>query len=161
MLKKNKMEIVVVLDDIRSMHNIGSIFRTCDAIGNCSIYLCGICATPPNKQIHKTALGATESVKWKYFKSVEEALSNLNNKDYDIISVEQTENSILLNEFETKSKKLALIFGNEIKGVSKYAIESSKLCLEINQYGIKKSMNVSVTAGIVLWTISNQVNSEL
>ena len=154
MLKKNKIEIVVVLDNIRSMHNIGSIFRTCDAIGNCSIYLCGICATPPNKQIHKTALGATESVDWKYFQTTKKALIQLKNEEYELIVVEQTKKSIPLNNFHTDKKKIALIFGNEIKGVSKDSLELSQLFLEINQYGIKKSMNVSVATGIVLWAIS-------
>ena len=154
MLKKNKIEIVVVLDNIRSMHNIGSIFRTCDAIGNCSIYLCGICATPPNKQIHKTALGATESVDWKYFQTTKKALIQLKNEEYELIVVEQTKKSIPLNNFHTDKKKIALIFGNEIKGVSKDSLELSQVFLEINQYGIKKSMNVSVATGIVLWAIS-------
>ena len=155
MLKKNKTEIVVVLDDIRSMHNIGSIFRTCDAIGNCEIYLCGICAQPPNKQIYKTALGATESVKWQYFQKIEDGLNILNEAEYQIIAIEQTETSIALNSFYTNSKKIALIFGNEIKGVSKKALDIAESCVQINQYGIKQSMNVSVAAGIVLWTISH------
>ena len=157
MLKKNKIEIVVVLDNIRSMHNIGSIFRTCDAIGNCSIYLCGICATPPNKQIHKTALGATESVDWKYFHTTKKALIQLKKEEYELIVVEQTKKSIPLNHFNTEKKKIALIFGNEIKGVSSDSLELAKVFVEINQYGIKKSMNVSVATGIVLWAISNNL----
>ncbi|MBF26181.1 MAG: RNA methyltransferase [Flavobacteriales bacterium] len=156
MLNKNNIEIVVILDNIRSMHNIGSIFRTCDAIGNCSIYLCGICAQPPNKQIYKTALGATESVKWQYFSTVEKALNRLINTGYELVGVEQTKNSISLNEFSTPNKKIGLVFGNEIKGLSKESIDLCKSFIEINQYGIKKSMNVSVVAGIVLWFISNE-----
>ena len=156
MSKKNNIEIVVVLDNIRSMHNIGSIFRTCDAIGNCSIYLCGICAQPPNKQIYKTALGATDSVKWLYFSKIDTALRKLITEGYELIGVEQTEKSISLNEFKTYKKKIGLIFGNEIKGLSKDSIDLCKSFIEINQYGIKKSMNVSVIAGIVLWYISNK-----
>ena len=150
------MKIIVVLDNIRSMHNIGSIFRTCDAIGNCSIFLCGICATPPNKEIHKTALGATESVDWKYFKETTSALKQLKKKKFSIISVEQNTKSITLNNFTYKSEKIALVFGNEVKGVSKECLEISDEIIEINQYGIKKSMNVSVAAGIVLWAILNK-----
>lgn len=150
------MKIIVVLDNIRSMHNIGSIFRSCDAMGHCSIFLCGICATPPSKEIHKTALGSTESVAWKYFKTTKDALTDLKNNNYEIITIEQTEKSIPLNEFQTESKKIALIFGNEVKGVSKEIIHLSEKCIEINQYGIKKSMNVSVAAGITLWAIKNK-----
>jgi tRNA G18 (ribose-2'-O)-methylase SpoU len=156
MVKKNKTEIVVVLDNIRSTHNIGSIFRTCDAIGNCKVFLCGICAKPPHKQIYKTALGATESVNWTYFENVKDGLSMLKNENYQIIAVEQTKKSISLNLFHTKAKKIALIFGNEIKGVSKESLSMAEACIQINQYGIKQSMNVSVVTGIVLWSISNK-----
>ena len=157
MSKKNECEIIVVLDNIRSMHNIGSIFRTCDAIGNCSIYLCGICAIPPNKEIYKTALGASKSVYWEYFKTTQEALIKLKNNNFQIIAVEQTKTSIALNEFSTNTNKLALIFGNEIKGVSEDIINMTESCIKINQYGMKKSMNVSVAAGIILWSISNKL----
>ena len=150
------MEIIVVLDNIRSMHNIGSIFRSCDAIGNCSIFLCGICATPPAKEIHKTALGSTESVPWKYFKTTQEAVIELKKINYEIITIEQTQNSISLSKFKTQSQKIALVFGNEVKGVNKEIINLSAQCIEINQYGIKQSMNVSVVAGIVLWAIKNK-----
>ena len=156
MAKKNKIEIVVVLDNLRSMHNIGSIFRTCDAIGNCSIFLCGICAQPPNKEIHKTALGATQSVDWRYFSTTKKALTDLIDNGYYIISIEQTNHSIPLKKFSNHSKKLAVIFGNEVKGVSEDSIRLSQSYVEINQYGIKKSMNVSVVAGIVLWAIVNK-----
>ena len=153
MLKKQKMKIVVVLDNIRSMHNIGAIFRTCDALGNTSIYLCGICATPPNKDIHKTALGSTESVNWRYFNNTKNAIENLIDNKYHIIVIEQTPKSVSLENFHTNSKKIALIFGNEIKGVSQTCIDRSDSIIKINQYGIKKSMNVSVVAGIILWAI--------
>ena len=150
------MEIIVVLDNIRSMHNIGSIFRSCDAMGNCSIFLCGICATPPAKEIYKTALGSTESVPWKYFRKTQEAIIELKKKNYKIITIEQTQNSIALNKFKIQSQKIALVFGNEVKGVNKEIIDLSEHCIEINQYGIKQSMNVSVVAGIVLWAIKNK-----
>ena len=156
MVKKNKIEIIIVLDNIRSMHNIGSIFRTSDAIGSCKIYLCGICAQPPNKEIHKTALGATSSVKWKYYNTTQEAINELKRKDFYIISVEQKTQSIKLNDFQIPSQKIALIFGNEIKGVSQEIIKLSHSCVEIHQYGIKKSMNVAVAAGIILWVIKNK-----
>jgi 23S rRNA (guanosine2251-2'-O)-methyltransferase len=150
------MEIIVVLDNIRSMHNIGSIFRSCDAMGNCSIFLCGICATPPSKEIHKTALGSTESVPWKYFKNTQDAVIELKKNNYKIITIEQTNESITLNKFKTEATKIALVFGNEVKGVNKKIIDLSEQCIEINQYGIKQSMNVSVAAGIVLWAIRNK-----
>ena len=150
------MDIIVVLDNVRSMHNIGSIFRTCDAIGNCSIFLCGICAVPPNKEIHKTALGSTDFVKWRYFKTTNDALCFLNKENYEIIAIEQTKKSIALNDFSIKTNKIALIFGNEVYGVSKKGISAAKSCVEINQHGMKKSMNVAVTAGIILWTIKNK-----
>ena len=150
------MEIIVVLDNIRSMHNIGSIFRSCDSMGNCSVFLCGICATPPSKEIHKTALGSTESVRWKYYKTTKEAVIELKKNNYEIIAVEQTNESISLNQFQTQAKKIALVFGNEVKGVNKDIINLSDKCIEINQYGIKQSMNVSVAAGVVLWAIRNK-----
>ena len=150
------MEIIVVLDNIRSMHNIGSIFRSCDSMGNCSVFLCGICATPPSKEIHKTALGSTESVPWKYYKTTKEGVIELKKNNYEIIAVEQTNESISLNQFQTQAKKIALIFGNEVKGVNKDIINLSDKCIEINQYGIKQSMNVSVAAGVVLWAIRNK-----
>tara|TARA_Y100000994_G_scaffold246538_2_gene250051 strand:+ start:859 stop:1332 length:474 start_codon:yes stop_codon:yes gene_type:complete len=155
MLKKNNIEVIVVLDNIRSMHNIGSIFRTCDAMGNCSIYLCGICAIPPNKEIHKTALGASEVVKWQYFKTTEEALVKLRNQKFEIIAIEQTSKSIALHKFSSSAQKIALIFGNEVKGISQKIINLADKSIEINQYGVKKSMNVAVTTGITLWSIIN------
>jgi len=155
MFNKNKIEIIIVLDNIRSMHNIGSIFRTCDAIGDCKIYLCGICATPPEKEIHKTALGATEYVEWKYFKTTKEALNNLLEIGYSLIAVEQTKHSIDLKKFKINNRKIALIFGNEVKGVSQDVLEISEKHIEIPQRGIKKSMNVAVAAGIVIWKLAN------
>tara|TARA_B100001741_G_C16371575_1_gene513525 strand:+ start:114 stop:587 length:474 start_codon:yes stop_codon:yes gene_type:complete len=156
MPKKNKIEIIVVLDNIRSMHNIGSIFRTCDAIGDCSIFLCGICAQPPNKEINKTALGATQNVKWKYFQTTKKALLNLKEKNYNIISIEQASDSTELNNISVKLQKVAVVFGNEVKGISEEILKLSDKIVEIDQHGMKKSMNVSVVAGIVLWTIKNK-----
>ncbi len=158
MLKKNKIEIIVILDNIRSMHNIGSIFRTADAIGCIKIFLCGICATPPNKEINKTALGSTESINWKYFSNTKQAIELLTKQNYEIISVEQTKNSVPLKKFKISNNKIALIFGNEVKGVSNEVLSRSNKHVEITQYGLKKSMNVSVAAGIVLWAIKNQTN---
>ncbi len=155
MFEKNNLNIAIVLDNIRSMHNIGSIFRTCDAIGNCTIYLCGICAIPPNKNIHKTALGATESVNWKYYETTFLAVEKLKKNNYQTIAVEQTKKSRPLSNFSTKNKKIALIFGNEVNGVSNEIIQQVDDCIEIEQHGIKKSINVSVAAGIVLWSIRN------
>ena len=147
---------IIILDNIRSLNNIGSVFRTCDAFNIKKIFLCGICGTPPNKEIHKTALGSTSSVDWRYFKTTKEALSILKNNKYVIIAVEQAKESVLLNDFSCKEEKIALIFGNEVKGVSEECINLSDEIIEINQHGIKKSMNVSVTAGIILWAIVNK-----
>lgn len=156
MIKKNKIKIVVVLDNIRSMHNIGSIFRTCDALGVKSIILCGICAVPPNKEIHKTALGATESVPWQYFKNTHEAIMDLKNKNYEIVCMEQTDNSISLTNFIPVKNKVGLILGNEVNGVDSEIIKLSSSIIEIKQYGIKKSINVGIAAGIALWSILNK-----
>jgi len=150
-----KLPIVLVLDNIRSLNNIGSIFRTADAFCIESIFLCGITATPPHREIHKTALGATDSVDWKYFKSAEKAVLELKKKSYLILAIEQTEKSILLNNFRPpKPGKLALIFGNEVHGVSEKIVKMAGHCIEIPQTGTKHSFNVSVSAGIVLWDIS-------
>lgn len=150
-----KIPVVLVLDNIRSLNNIGSIFRTADAFRIDSIYLCGITATPPHRDIHKTALGATDSVNWKYYKSTEEAVMELKAKHFQILAIEQVENSILLNNFQPKKQgKFALIFGNEVHGVIENIVEIADNCLEIPQSGTKHSFNVSVSVGIVLWDIS-------
>lgn len=147
-----KIPVVVVLDNIRSMHNIGAVFRTSDAFLVEKIYLCGITATPPNKEIRKTALGATESVDWEYIAEIHELISQLKNENYTILSVEQTEGSLSLLDFEIKSNaKYALILGNEVDGVQQTVINESDFCVEIPQDGTKHSLNVSVCAGIVLW----------
>ncbi len=150
--KSEKTPLILILDDIRSLNNIGSVFRTADAFLVEKIYLCGITATPPNKEIHKTALGATDTVAWKYFKTVEEAILELKAEGVQIWSIEQVENSVMLHEFEVrKNQKYALIFGNEVKGVSEKAIELSDGYIEIPQLGTKHSLNISVSAGIVVW----------
>lgn len=148
----NKLPLVVVLDDIRSLHNIGSVFRTSDAFRVERIYLCGITAVPPHAEIHKTALGAEFSVDWVYYQQVVEAVDNLKNEDYIVYSVEQAEGSTMLNELKLdRTKKYAVVLGNEVKGVNQEVINHSDGCVEIPQYGTKHSLNVSVTAGIVIW----------
>lgn len=161
---KNKLPIVIVLDNIRSMHNIGSIFRTSDAFLIEEIHLCGITSTPPNKEIHKTALGATESVQWRYFDSTQESINLLRNESYQIISVEQATNSTSLEDFiPSKDQKMAFIFGNEVKGVQQGIVNQSDLCLEIPQFGTKHSLNISVSAAIIIWhtfQIMSQIQSK-
>ena len=150
--KSPKTPFVVVLDNVRSLNNIGSVFRTCDAFMVEAVYLCGITACPPHKDIHKTALGATDSVAWKYFKETREVIQLLKEAGYVVISLEQADGSIFLHEFSIeKRKKYAFVFGNEVKGVSQFIIDTSDFCVEIPQYGTKHSFNISVSAGIVLW----------
>jgi len=150
----DKLPIVLVLDDIRSLNNIGSIFRTADAFRIESIYLCGITAIPPHREIHKTALGATESVDWKYYKSVNKAVNELKQNGYRVLAIEQTNNSTFLNTYHPeKAGKFALIFGNEVHGVSENIVNVADYCIEIPQSGTKHSFNVSVSTGIVLWDI--------
>ena len=147
-----KTPIIIVLDDIRSLHNIGSVFRTSDAFLIEKIYLCGITATPPNKEIHKTALGATDTVAWEYQKNVLDVIDKLKLENISVFAIEQVENSVMLNDFEVeKGKKYALIFGNEVKGVSQQAIEKCDGVIEIPQLGTKHSLNISVSTGIVVW----------
>ena len=149
-----KSPFIVVLDNIRSLNNIGSVFRTSDALLVESIYLCGITATPPHKDIHKTALGATESVNWKYFNTTIEAVEILQNDGYQIIAVEQTDDSICLLDYKLDiNNKTALVFGNEVKGVDQSVLEISDECIEIPQYGTKHSFNISVSVGIILWDL--------
>ena len=149
-----KTPLVVVLDNIRSCNNIGSVFRKSDALLIEKIYLCGITATPPNKEIHKTALDAEKSVDWEYFGKTEEAIKKLKQEGFKIFAVEQVENSIPLPDFQPgKNEKLALVFGNEVKGVQQKVVNLCNGAIEIPQYGTKHSFNVSVSAGIVLWDI--------
>lgn len=149
-----KTPVVVILDDIRSALNVGSFFRTCDALAIEHLYLCGITAKPPHKEIFKTAIGATESVSWSYHETISEVLEKLA-EDHLIASVEQTDNSVSLDHIENlnwdDSQNLCLIFGNEVNGVSEVAIDKSDYCIEIPQFGTKHSFNVAVCGGIVLW----------
>lgn len=153
-----KLPLVVVLDNIRSLHNIGSVFRTSDAFRIECIYLCGITATPPHAEMHKTALGAEFTVDWKYVNNTVKAVDNLKNEGYTVYSVEQAEGSIMLNELTLdKNRKYAIVMGNEVKGVQQEVIDHSHGCIEIPQYGTKHSLNVSVTAGIVIWDLFNKL----
>lgn len=149
-----KTPIIIVLDDIRSLHNIGSVFRTADAFLIEKIYLCGITAIPPNKEIHKTALGATETVTWEYQENVLDVIENLKKENVSVFAIEQVENSIFLQDFNVdKTKKYALVFGNEVYGVAQSAIELCDGTIEIPQLGTKHSLNISVSAGIVVWDL--------
>jgi len=155
-----KFPVVVMLDNVRSMHNIGSIFRTSDGFAVERIYLCGITATPPHREIEKTALGATQSVAWEYCQSPVEALEKLRSNGYLVIAVEQAENSVMLNEFEpVDGKKYVLVFGNEVNGVSDEVMRRIDGCIEIPQFGTKHSFNIVVSAGIVLWDIFSKLTT--
>lgn len=153
-----KLPLVVVLDDVRSMHNVGSVFRTGDAFRVEAVYLCGITSTPPMAEIHKTALGAEDSVSWRYFANTMEALETLKSEGYEIYSIEQAHGSTMLQDFTPETgKKYAVILGNEVKGVHQEVVDASDGCLEIPQFGTKHSMNVSVTAGIIIWHFARQL----
>lgn len=144
--------LVVVLDNIRSAHNVGSAFRTSDSFKIDKIYLCGICAVPPSAEIHKSALGAEDSVTWEHYSNTMDAVNKLRNAGYVIVSVEQTVGSVMLNEFKPeKDRRYALIFGNEVEGVDQNIVDASDFAVEIPQFGTKHSLNVSVSTGIVLW----------
>ncbi|WP_372932960.1 RNA methyltransferase [Mariniphaga sediminis] len=156
----SKTPLVVVLDNIRSCNNIGSVFRTSDALLLEKIYLCGITATPPNKEIHKTALDAEKSVEWEYVEKTEDAVAKLHENGYKVFAVEQVENSISLPGFlPPDNGKLALVFGNEVKGVQQKVVNRCDGAIEIPQYGTKHSFNVSVSAGIVLWDIFQKLKN--
>ena len=156
--KASKLPLVVILDEVRSLYNVGSVFRSSDAFRVKCIYLCGITAVPPNAEIHKTALGAEDSVDWIYKKNTMDAVKELRDVGYIIISIEQAEGSIMLNDFVfEKDKKYAVVFGNEVKGVQQEVVNACDNCIEIPQYGTKHSLNVSVTAGIVLWKFTQQL----
>ena len=153
-----KIPVVIVLDNIRSQHNIGSVFRTADAFRISEIHLCGITATPPNREIHKTALGSTESVAWKYFPSTIESAKELRERGFTLIAVEQTDSSIPLDKVTPgENNKIALFFGNEVHGIDDQVIAELDFSIEIPQFGTKHSLNVSVTAGIVIWDIFNKM----
>jgi 23S rRNA (guanosine2251-2'-O)-methyltransferase len=151
--ESHKMPIIVVLENVRSAYNVGSVFRTADAFLLEAIYICGYTAFPPHKEIKKTALGADETVHWKHFKKIDDALAQLHADDYKIFAVEQAENSIGLHSFRQEQSKLAVVFGNEVTGVEQSTILKCDGCLEIPQLGMKHSLNVSVAAGVVLWEL--------
>lgn len=157
--KKEKIPLVVVLDNIRSALNVGSVFRTGDAFAIEKIIICGISATPPNREITKTAIGATESVAWHYMEDIQKAVSQLKSEGYKIVGIEQTNQSVMLQDFQNDGSKLAIIFGNEVDGISDIVLDDLDICLEIPQYGTKHSLNVSVCAGIVLWELAKGMRS--
>lgn len=146
--------VAVVLDNIRSAHNVGSVFRTCDSFKADRLVLCGICAVPPSAEIHKSALGAEDSVPWEYSKDTLAALEGLRAEGYEIVSVEQTVNSVSLESFRPGARKYALVLGNEVDGVAQEVVDASDFSLEIPQFGTKHSLNVSVAAGVVLWHLT-------
>jgi len=154
--EKQKQPIVVVLDNIRSAMNVGSFFRTSDAMAISKIYLCGITAQPPHKEITKTAIGATETVDWQHFDEIKSLIGELKTDGFKIIGVEQTTKSVPLTTFEG-SERIALVFGNEVDGLSASILEHLDACIEIEQFGTKHSLNVSVCGGIVLWYFTNQL----
>ncbi len=153
-----KTPIIIVLDNIRSMNNIGSVFRTSDALLIEAVYLCGITATPPHRDLHKTALGAEDTVHWEYFEDTQSAVEKLRENGFKIYSVEQAEQSISLEQFNTENNtKYALVFGNEVKGVQQKIVNISDGCIEIPQFGTKHSFNISVSCGIVLWDLFSKM----
>ena len=157
--ESRKLPLVVVLDHIRSLNNVGSVFRTSDAFRVESIYLCGITACPPNAEIHKTALGAEETVDWKYFNDTLEAVENLKKDGYTVCAIEQVEGSVMLDKLQLdKDEKYAIVMGNEVKGVQQSVVDKCDMCIEIPQYGTKHSLNVSVTTGIVIWEFFNKMS---
>jgi tRNA G18 (ribose-2'-O)-methylase SpoU len=156
--KSQKRPVVLILDNVRSLNNIGSIFRTCDAFRVEKLFLCGITATPPHREIQKTALGATESMEWEYSDNTLSLIENIHKEGYDVFSVEQAIDSIELQDFSYDgNSKLALVFGHEVHGVSQEVIDKSKGCIEIPQFGTKHSFNIAVSAGIVLWEVLGKI----
>lgn len=148
----DKLPLVVVLDEVRSLYNVGSVFRSSDAFAVSAVYLCGITAVPPNAEIHKTALGAEDSVDWKYFKRTQDAVNELKADGYEVLAIEQVEHSTMLQHMILDpQKKYAIILGNEVKGVQQEVVDMCDGCIEIPQFGTKHSLNVSVTAGILIW----------
>ena len=155
-----KTPIIVVLDNIRSLNNIGSVFRTSDAFLIEKIYLCGFTATPPNKEIHKTALGSTESVAWEHVEDTVELVEKLKKENVKVLAIEQADNSTMLNNFSVeKNQKYAVVFGNEVKGVQQTVVSAADNCIEIPQLGTKHSLNISVSCGVVLWDLFTKIRS--
>lgn len=157
--KENKNQVIAILDNVRSLNNIGSVFRTADAFAIKAVYLCGITAQPPHREINKTALGATDSVQWIHFEHTIDAVKKLQKDGWKVYSIEQAEKSIMLNDFKPElNEKVALIFGHEVKGVDQEVINSSEGVIEIPQKGTKHSLNISVSAGVVIWEVVNKLN---
>ena len=154
---KRKDPIVVLLDNVRSLHNVGSVFRTCDAMAIEKLYLGGITAKPPHREIQKTAIGATESVKWEHINHAESVVLKYKTLGYKIIAVEQTDNSTYLTKYKWNDEKTMIIFGNEVDGVQQNIIDMADLCIEIPQWGTKHSLNISVSAGIILWDLKSKL----
>ena len=155
-----KTPLIIVLDNIRSAYNVGSVFRTSDAFLVEKICLCGITPTPPHKEIRKTALGASETVNWQYYKNTMQCVNELKAAGYHIVSVEQAEHAVMLNEFfSQKTKKYALVFGNEVKGVEQAIVSASDTVIEIPQYGTKHSLNISVSSGIIIWDLLQKLQT--
>ena len=156
--QSEKTPLVVVLDNVRSLHNVGSVFRTGDAFLIEAVYLCGITSTPPHAEIHKTALGAEDSVDWKYFEDTHDALNELKEAGFSVFAIEQAEGSTMLPDFNSQSGvKYAVVLGNEVKGVQQSVVDACDGCIEIPQFGTKHSLNVSVTAGIVIWEFFRKI----
>lgn len=156
-----KLPLIVVLDDVRSLHNVGSVFRSADAFRVEAVYLCGITATPPHPEIHKTALGGEDSVAWRYFPTATEAIESLHNDGVFVYSIEQVEGSTKLQNLQLDTdKRYAVVLGNEVKGVHQEVVDMSDGCLEIPQFGTKHSLNVSVTAGMVIWEVAKKFLSK-
>lgn len=156
-----KMPLIVVLDDVRSLHNVGSVFRSADAFRVEAVYLCGITATPPHPEIHKTALGGEDSVAWRYFPTATEAVESLHNDGFFVYSIEQVDGSTKLQNLQLDTdKRYAVVLGNEVKGVHQEVVDMSDGCLEIPQFGTKHSLNVSVTAGMVIWEVAKKFLSK-
>ena len=156
-----KLPLIVVLDDVRSLHNVGSVFRSADAFRVEAVYLCGITATPPHPEIHKTALGGEDSVAWRYFPTATEAVESLHNDGFFVYSIEQVEGSTKLQNLQLDTdRRYAIVLGNEVKGVHQEVVDMSDGCLEIPQFGTKHSLNVSVTAGMVIWEVAKKFLSK-
>jgi len=157
--KAKKMPIIIILDNIRSLNNIGTVFRTSDAFLIEKIYLCGITATPPHKDIHKTALGSTDTVAWEYVESTLDLVKKLKNEQIKICAIEQAENATMLNNFTIEANtKYALVFGNEVKGVAQEVVNASDHIIEVPQFGTKHSLNISVSCGVVVWDLFSKIS---
>jgi 23S rRNA (guanosine2251-2'-O)-methyltransferase len=154
--ESEKHPIIVILDDVRSMHNVGSAFRTCDAFAIEALYLCGYTPAPPHRDIHKTALGATDTVKWQNFVATVDAVLHARQAGYKILAVEQAHKSTMLDKLNWQNEKIALVFGNEVTGVNEEVLKIADGCIEIPQWGAKHSLNISVSIGVVLWELVRQ-----